>query len=189
MKALKLLTITAGIGIFGIAVFIYSGVFSIAADDPHWPLTYKILNVVRDRSIEARSTAVTPPDLSNDTSIRLGAGNYDSMCTACHLAPGMEDSELSLGLYPKPPPWREIGLVDPREAFWIVKHGIKMSGMPAWGKSMSDGHIWNIVAFVQKLPQLTPDTYRELVASSSGHKHDNGENEPHYHSEMDSARP
>jgi mono/diheme cytochrome c family protein len=59
-----------------------------------------------------------------------------------------------------------------------------MSGMPAWGKSMSDEHIWNIVAFVRKLPELTPDVYRELVASSEGHKHDGGENETHHHSEM-----
>lgn len=184
MKTLKLLSVAAGIGIVGIAVFIYSGLFNIAADEPHWPVTFKILSVVRDRSVEARSAAVATPDINNDISIRLGAGNYDAMCTGCHLGPGMEESELSLGLYPKPPSWREIGEVDPREAFWIIKHGIKMSGMPAWGKSMGDGHIWNIVAFLQKLPQLTPDAYRELVASSSGHKHDNDENEPHHHSEM-----
>jgi hypothetical protein len=184
MKTVKLLIIGAGIGIAGIAVFIYSGIFNIAADDPHWPVTFKILNTVRDRSVEAHSRALTPPDLNIDANIKLGAGNYDSMCIGCHLGPGMEESELSLGLYPKPPSWREIGKVDPRQAFWAIKHGIKMSGMPAWGKSMGDGHIWNIVAFVQKLPHLTPDSYRELVASSSGHKHDSEETEPHYHSEM-----
>lgn len=184
MKTVRLLIIAAGIGIAGIAVFIYSGVFNIAADDPHWPLTFKILSTVRDRSVEARSGAVTPPNLNIDANIKLGAGNYDSMCTGCHLGPGMEESELSLGLYPKPPSWREIGEIDPREAFWIIKHGIKMSGMPAWGKSMGDVHIWNIVAFVQKLPRLTPDSYRELVANSEGHKHDSEETEPHFHSEM-----
>ncbi|SEL19377.1 c-type cytochrome [Nitrosovibrio tenuis] len=160
------------IGILGIAVFIYSGIFNIAADDPHWPVTFKILNTVRDSSVQARSGALTPPDLNIDTRIKLGAGNYDAMCTNCHLGPGMEESELSLGLYPKPPSWRKIGKVDPREAFWAIKHGIKMSGMPAWGKSMGDGDIWNIVAFLQRLPHLTPDNYRELVASSNGHKHD-----------------
>jgi mono/diheme cytochrome c family protein len=174
MKTVKQLIIAAGIGIFGIAIFIYSGAFNIAADEPHWPLTVKLLDALRDRSVKVRSDALTT-DLSNETSIRLGAGNYDAMCIACHLRPGMEESELSRGLYPKPPSWRELGKVAPGEAFWIIKHGIKMSGMPAWGKSMSDEHIWNIVAFVRKLPGLSPDAYRELVISSEGHKHDGGE--------------
>jgi mono/diheme cytochrome c family protein len=179
MKTIKILILAAGIGLLSVAAFIYSGVFNIAADDPHWPLTYKILTVLRDRSIEARSAAITPPALDDDKSIRLGAGNYDAMCTPCHLSPRIEESELSRGLYPKPPSWREIGKVDAGEAFWIIKHGIKMSGMPAWGKSMSDPHIWNIVAFVKTLPQLTPDSYHELVESSPGHFHDTGDIPPH----------
>ncbi|GAB1719886.1 MAG: hypothetical protein NTAFB09_16170 [Nitrosospira sp.] len=185
MKTLKRLIIAIGIGISGLAVFIYSGAFSIAADEPHWPATFKILNMVRDRSVEVRSgTLAPPPDLSNETRIKLGAGNYDAMCTACHLRPGMEESELRLGLYPKPPQWREFDMLDSSKAFWIVKHGIKMSGMPAWGKSMNDEHIWNIVAFLRKLPELTPAAYEGLVASSSGHKHDSEGAEPHHHDEM-----
>jgi hypothetical protein len=185
MKAVKQLVLATGIGILGIVVFIYSGAFNIAADDPHWTFTVTLLGALRDRSVEVRSNAMRLPDLSNETSIRLGAGNYDAMCTACHLRPSVEESELSVGLYPKPPPWRELGKVDPQEAFWIIKHGIKMSGMPAWGKSMSDEHIWNIVAFLPKLPELTPDAYRKLVASSEGHKHDGGETEPHHHMKCD----
>jgi hypothetical protein len=96
----------------------------------------------------------------------------------------MEESELRLGLYPKPPQWREFDMLDSSKAFWIVKHGIKMSGMPAWGKSMNDEHIWNIVAFLRKLPELTPAAYEGLVASSSGHKHDSEGAEPHHHDEM-----
>ncbi len=85
MKTVRLLIIAAGIQIGGIAVFIYSGVFNLAADDPHWPLTFKILSTVRDRSVEARSGAVTPPNLNIDANIKLGAGNYNSMCTGCRL--------------------------------------------------------------------------------------------------------
>jgi mono/diheme cytochrome c family protein len=172
VKTIKTLVVSAAIGLLSVAAFIYSGVFNIAADDPHWPLTYKILTVLRDRSVKARSAAITLPALDDDRSIRLGAGNYDAMCTPCHLSPGTEESELSRGLYPKPPSWRELGQVDADKAFWIIKHGIKMSGMPAWGKSMSDPHIWNIVALLKKLPQLTPDAYRKLVESSPGHFHE-----------------
>jgi hypothetical protein len=92
------------------------------------------------------------------------------MCVACHLAPGLATSELSVGLYPAPPDLsRET--VDPAEAFWIIKHGIKATGMPAWGKSMADEYIWNLTAFVVKLPDLDQTQYRTLVAESSGHSH------------------
>ena len=179
MKTIKILAVSAIIGLLGVGGFIYSGVFNIAADDPHWPVTYKVLTVLRDHSVEARVAELNLPDLDNALSIRLGAGNYDAMCTPCHLSPGMDESELSAGLYPKPPSWREIGEADSREAFWVIKHGIKMSGMPAWGKSMSDPHIWNLVAFVKKLPELTPAAYAELVESSSGHLHESGNIHPH----------
>jgi mono/diheme cytochrome c family protein len=49
-----------------------------------------------------------------------------------------------------------------RRAFWIIKHGIKMSAMPAWGKTLDDTAIWELVAFVRKMPEMTPETYAEL---------------------------
>jgi mono/diheme cytochrome c family protein len=54
--------------------------------------------------------------------------------------------------------------VDPKEAFWVIKHGIKMSAMPAWGFSHDDPTIWSMVAFVQKLPAMSPAQYRDIVA-------------------------
>ena len=178
MKTIKIFVAAAVLSLFGAVLFIYSGVFNIAADEPHWPFTYKLLTVVRDRSVTVRSAEIIAPVQADETNIRLGSGNYDAMCTPCHLAPGMEDSELSRGLYPRPPSWRDIGQVDPDRAFWIIKHGIKMTGMPAWGKSISDKDIWNIVAFIKKLSQLTPNSYRELVENSSGHTHESGDG-PH----------
>jgi hypothetical protein len=61
--------------------------------------------------------------------------------------------------------------VDPSEAFWTIKHGVKASGMPAWGKSMSDEDIWNMVGLLQQLPKLNAQSYRDMVASSEGHSH------------------
>jgi mono/diheme cytochrome c family protein len=53
------------------------------------------------------------------------------------------------GLYPAPPNLT-ITTVDAAHAFWVIKHGIKASGMPAWGKSMEDAYIWNMAAFLQQ---------------------------------------
>jgi mono/diheme cytochrome c family protein len=87
------------------------------------------------------------------------------MCTDCHLKPGAGDSEIRPGLYPQPPNLSQVR-VDPREAFWVIKHGIKMSAMPAWGTSHDDETIWSMVAFLQKLPDMTPRQYRDMVAKA-----------------------
>lgn len=171
---LALVLIAAGAG-----VFIWSGAYNIAADDPHWPLTERLMSTLRDRSIAAQASEVVVPALDDDSLIRTGAGNYDAMCVGCHLQPGVERSEASLGLYPAPPNLTTRRTEDAARAFWVIKHGIKMSGMPAWGRSMEDEHIWGMVAFLRQLPDLSPERYRQLVAASGGHSHGGQEDRSH----------
>src|SRR5262249_42518674 len=62
------------------------------------------------------------------------------------------------------------------ELFWIIKHGIKMTGMPAWADH-SDEELWATVAFIKKLPGMTPEEYAKLVMASKaqgGHHHRGG---------------
>ena len=155
----------------GTGAFVWSGMYNIAADDPHWPLTGRVMETVRDRSIAVQASNVVTPALDDEALIRTGAGNYDAMCAACHLEPGEDHTELSAGLYPSPPNLGRDRIDDPAEAFWVIKHGIKMSGMPAWGKSMEDEYIWGMVAFLQQLPEMSTDQYHELVEASEGHTH------------------
>lgn len=164
----------------GAGAFIWSGAYNFAADDPHWPLTERLIETARDRSIEAQLSRITVPNLKDESLIRAGAGNYDAMCAECHLEPGEDHTELSVGLYPAPPNLGRDPVEDPAEAFWIIKHGIKMTGMPAWGKSMDDGSIWGMVAFLRQLPGMTESRYEELVESSEGHSH-GSEDEQHEH--------
>ncbi len=147
----------------------YSGVYNIAADEPHWTLTESALAFVRQRSIETRSRDLSVPDLADEKRIVAGAGQYAEMCEGCHLAPGVADSELRRGLYPKPPELARVRR-EARQAFWIVKHGIKATGMPAWGPTHDDEVLWSVVAFLQKLPELDAKGYRGLVAKSSPHE-------------------
>jgi mono/diheme cytochrome c family protein len=79
----------------------------------------------------------------------------------------MEDSEIRPGLYPKPPVLAKRLESDPSRDFWIIKHGIKMSGMPAWGYTHDDDTIWAIVAFLQKLPKLSSAEYQTLTAETN----------------------
>nr|WP_229685317.1 cytochrome c [Pseudomonas asuensis] len=164
------------------AVAVYSGVISVAADDPYkLQPVQSLIVMLRDRSIEVRSERITVPDLKDKALIRSGAGNYNAMCVSCHLAPGLDETELSKGLYPAPPNLSQQSITDPAEAFWIIKHGIKATGMPAWGKSMEDSYIWGLVAFLQKLPTLNSEQYQQLVASSDGHSHGSGQLNSHSH--------
>lgn len=182
-KSLLASGILAGVALAATAGFVWSGMYNIGADDTHTRPVYSALQALRERSIEVRANKLQrPADLSDPARIRQGAGNYNAMCTGCHLGPGMEDTELSKGLYPTPPNLSKE-TVDAGKAFWVIKHGIKASGMPAWGKSMGDEYIWNMAAFLQALPKLTPEQYQALVASSGGHSHGGGESDGHAHAE------
>lgn len=166
-----------------LGLFVWLGLYNMAADDPHLKPTYNMLQTLRERSIAVRAGKLEVPlDLNTPERIRQGAGNYNAMCMGCHLAPGMGETELSKGLYPAPPNLTREE-VEAAKAFWVIKHGIKASGMPAWGKSMDDAYIWNMAAFLQVLPKLDTQQYQALVESSGGHAHGGGETKPHEHPE------
>jgi len=159
------------------AIYVYSGVYPIGADVPHNKFTYWFLETVRDSSIEKASKNINVPPLDNPELLLSGGADYNDMCVSCHLAPGMKQSDMSVGLYPRPP--KLTAKADDhaahghanndveqsiRRQFWIIKHGIKASGMPAWGPTHSDERIWAMVAFLQKLPELSPEQYQILTA-------------------------
>ncbi|WP_371763425.1 cytochrome c [Massilia sp.] len=159
------IALLVGAAVFGViiaAIYIYAGWYNIGADQPHWRLTASVIETLRERSIERHAAEIKVPDLTDQQLILKGAGQYAAMCTQCHLAPGNSSSEIRPGLYPRPPELSKVR-IDPRVAFWVTKHGIKMTAMPAWGSGHDDATIWSIVAFLNKLPDLSPQAYREIV--------------------------
>jgi mono/diheme cytochrome c family protein len=148
-------------------IFIYVGVYNVGADAPHTNFVYNLLHELRDRSIAQHSRNIRPPaDLNSRKRVSAGAGLYNEMCTGCHLAPGMEPSEMSQGLYPQAPRLAHESDHTPAQQFWIIKHGVKLTAMPAWGKTHDDDLIWDMVAFLQQLPKLSPEQYKAAVASA-----------------------
>lgn len=160
------------------AAFVYAGVYPIGADQPHWPFTERAVGVLRDRSVARQAEGIAVPALDDPARIRRGAGHYAEMCSACHLTPGMRDTELRKGLYPQPPDLARNGIGDPAQAFWAIKHGIKMSAMPAWGRSHDDAAIWDMVAFLKVLPKQDEAAFEAMAGSKGddghggGHAHD-----------------
>ena len=167
-RSVAMLAVGALLALIGAAsLVIYAGIYNVAADTPHTQPVFWLLEIVRDRSIAARATGIAvPPDLSDPKRISAGAAQYAEMCSSCHLAPGMKRTEISRGLYPRAPELRRGSRATPAEDFWVVKHGLKMSGMPAWGVTHSDEILWDVVAFLRKLPELTPDQYQALARSA-----------------------
>jgi mono/diheme cytochrome c family protein len=165
-----------------------SGQYNVAADAPHWDLTSRVLATIRERSIAVRAANLTVPNLADPALIALGAEHYAAMCTGCHLAPGVGDNEMRQGLYPRPPNLSESRERSPAQSFWIVKHGLKMSGMPAWGVTHDDDAIWGLVAFLQQLPTMDATGYKALTtgASDAGDvDHDAHEHGEHAHDHGD----
>jgi mono/diheme cytochrome c family protein len=152
----------------GAVVFVGSGIYNIGADDHHTKIVLAIIEELRERSIAVRARAIQPPNLEDPSRIGAGAEHYAALCVGCHLAPGITSSAIRAGLYPHPPNLSQEDIRDAQRAFWTVKHGIKMSAMPAWGKTLDDAQIWDLVAFLRQMPAMTPETYQQLSKSHSG---------------------
>lgn len=182
MNRLSWIATVAGAAVLAAGVFVYSGVFNVAADSPHWEVALRVIELVRDRSIAVRTDGQTVPDLKDRDLIATGAEHYAEMCTDCHLAPGMTNSALRQGLYPVPPDLTAARSLQPAETFWIIKHGIKMSAMPAWGHTHDDETIWAIVACLQQLPTLDTEQYAALTGAPNArdHGHDTGHHDPQH---------
>jgi mono/diheme cytochrome c family protein len=163
------------------AGLLYFGAYNVAADAPHTRLVYGTMEMLRERSVAVRARGITPPaDLKAPQRIAVGAGLYAEMCQGCHLAPGAERTEISQGLYPPAPELANARTLSPAEQFWIIKHGVKLSAMPAWGKTHPDPLIWDMVAFVRKLPAMSPEEYGRAVASAPA-EHDDMMKDMHGH--------
>ncbi|MFS8063683.1 MAG: c-type cytochrome [Luteimonas sp.] len=173
---LLFLTVVATVAVVSAAAFAWSGLYDIGADDAHTRPVAMALQAVREQSIDHHAAHIQVPALDDAAMVRRGAGNFEAMCSQCHTPPGEEQGELSRGLYPAPADLTHA-VGNPAHQFWVIKHGIKASGMPAWGKSMDDASIWGMVAFLQRLPGMDAGQYDALVGSSGGHSH--GGADPH----------
>ncbi len=180
--------IVLGLGLVLAAVIgvVWSGRLNVSADEPHPYPVLRFITWARERSIAKHAAdIVLPEDLSDHERIRRGAGNYDAMCVECHLRPGMASSEIRRGLSPQPPELGSLAQVATGDSgvqrqFWIIKHGIVGSAMPAWSKGgIGDESIWDLVAFLNALPTLSPFQYRQLVSASDGHTHSGADAHQH----------
>jgi len=175
MKIIKLLLLLIALAVGTSATVMYSGIVDVAADEPHSDFVYWLLEETRKSSIQKAAQHIQVPNLDDPELLLMGGADYEFMCSSCHLKPAQSESDMSVGLYPAPPnlavsndehKGHEHGddIQAERNDFWVIKHGIKASGMPAWGKTHDDQRIWAMVAFIKRLPTLSPEQYQILTA-------------------------
>jgi mono/diheme cytochrome c family protein len=105
-----------------------------------------------------------PQGMSLDDQAVIQAGAkafYQRGCTSCHGGPGVEWAKFSEGMHPDPPDLKEVAEEEPRLIFWVIKHGINMTGMPSFSKiGADDKEIWQITAFVKKFGSVKPEDFK-----------------------------
>ena len=159
--ALKIVALVAGVTIAIAAHVLWIGLYDISATDQHLAPTYWVLDAGMRRSVKLRAKAIDVPQLDQPQQNRRGLALFRQHCAQCHGAPGVAPEPFALGMMPAPSnlvhtarQWTSA------EIFWVVKEGLKMTGMPAWKHRMTDDDMWAVVSFLRELPKLSPDEYR-----------------------------
>ena len=181
MKILIKALLLVAVLLLGAIGFANSGIYDVGAASPHSGFSNWLLSTTSKASIARRAADIEAPDLDDPALIKAGVNDFDAMCTACHGAPGKPPEAIGHGLNPPAPNLVESAAeMSAAELFWVTKHGIKMTGMPAWGATHEDDALWPVVAFMSTLPALTGDEYQALLAGAgaAGH-HAPGESDDH----------
>jgi len=156
------------LGVGGAALVLKSGWYNVASTDQHFQGVHTVLEQGMRDSVRHYARGVVVPRLDGAGMLERGAGIYRDNCAQCHGAPGVAQSDFGKSMQPVPGP-----LVDaarrwqPRELYWITRHGIKMSGMPAWEFHLNEKELWSVVAFLQAMPALSAPDYAALAALPS----------------------
>ena len=159
MRALALIGIFAIILALVAAVFFLGGFYNVAANEPDPRVVSWSLEKLRSASIARSAHFAAPANLDDAGMVQAGARAYSQRgCSCCHGAPGVKSPDFYKGINPEPPDLKDVASSEPAELFWVIKNGVKMTGMPSFSAiGMQDNEIWSVVAFIRKLPVSDAD--------------------------------
>jgi mono/diheme cytochrome c family protein len=162
-----------------------TGAITVGADVKPGLIERTLAPWARDRSVQRHAPKAKNPYAGDAAAIATGLDHYRENCLMCHGVPGVAASEMSKGLNPPAPSLgREESDTPDGELFWVTKHGIRLTSMPAFGPTHSDEEIWEIVAFLRHLPELTAeerDFLREAMEGEEHHHEEAHHHEGHHH--------
>jgi mono/diheme cytochrome c family protein len=154
----------------GSAIYVWLGWYNVAATSSHWKPTAWVVQEVRDQSIAYYGQGIRGPSLLSPARISAGFEHFHETCRLCHGAPGFSPLEFAPTMNPKPPDlkWIKVQEKTDAELYWVVKNGVKMTGMPAFGSTHTEEQLWDIVAFLRQLPNLAPEDYGSMARTAKG---------------------
>jgi len=165
MTTLKTIILIFILLLVGAAYYIHSGSYNIAAKVPHNQLSEWVLHNIKEYSIRNHAKDIKRPKLGDETQVEEGFEHYNNTCSGCHGTPGTDPAK---GFNPSPPKLVDASEeMSAEELFWVTKNGIKMTAMPAISEDHNDEDIWSIVAFLKRLPDITPEEYEAMIETTS----------------------
>jgi mono/diheme cytochrome c family protein len=173
--AVLTLLAAAGVGAAAGYTVFRAGWYDIGASKPHLQAVYSLLEGGMRHSVKHHAKEVATPRLGDPGQVLRGAVLYSEHCAQCHGGPGTPPGAHGMSMQPVPGPLVDAsGRWKPRELYWITRHGIKMSGMPAWEARLDEADTWAVVAFLVRLPGLDAQAYRSMTAAQDVPKHSAG---------------
>jgi len=161
------LTAVALVAATAAAFVVFGGLYDVSATKEHTRFVYSLMEQTMRSSVRSRAAGIEVPPLDGEALLAQGAACYREHCEQCHGGPGVAPAGIAQSMQPVPGTlidaarrWRE------RELYWITRHGIKMSGMPAWEMRLSETQLWAVVGFVGRLPKWSPQDYAARVAGA-----------------------
>ena len=149
------------------ALFVYSGAYNVAATNPHSKPVEAALHTLMVRSVRSHAKNISVPasmHMDDPALAQRAISGYEAMCRTCHGAPGRKPEPWEF--YPPAPDLaatvREHGWTD-ADIFWIIKHGIKDTAMPAFGGTHSDEDLGAQTALIRQFQTMPADQYRAMA--------------------------
>jgi mono/diheme cytochrome c family protein len=166
LKAFLLLVTIAAV--LGVATFVWIGSRGISARAEPGVIETAVARTMRRLAIPRGDRNRENPVAATPEVIAAGMAHFADHCAACHANDGSGETQIGLGLYPKPPDMRRSrtqSLTD-GELFYIIENGIRLTGMPAWGNGSHEhpNETWHLVHFIRQLPTLTPEQLARMAA-------------------------
>lgn len=153
------------VGVVGGLIFMYSGVFNVAASVGDSSVVHWALVTVRETSIGLNARDVPIPAAGMVADRDAGFQFYRRECVMCHTPVGRTPQPMALAFNPQTPGFSPgADDMSDTELFWVTMNGIRFTGMPAWGSSLTDAEIWDVTAFVMTLQGTTAAAYDAMDA-------------------------
>jgi hypothetical protein len=141
--------------------YAFFGIYNVAASNPKHGITEWFLSSTMDASVKRHSQGIIAPLINNPDMKAAGSGYYSSLCVDCHGGPKVKREIFAAGLNPNPPDLEgAISDWTNPQLFWIVKNGVKMTGMPSFEANFKDNQIWEIVSYLRTLSHSTTESSR-----------------------------